>query len=50
MQWIKFTQNRYVEEDANNQFGTADTNNNGHLEWEEYYKSTYGHLSGMPLQ
>lgn len=44
--WIKKAQTRYVEEDADAQLKNSDANGNGHVEWEEYYKNTYSHITG----
>nr|XP_039254292.1 calumenin-B-like [Styela clava] len=43
--WIKKAQTRYVEEDAATQIQNMDEDKDGQIHWDEYYKSTYGHVT-----
>jgi len=40
--WIKYTQERYVRDDANNQFGSSDADKDGKVSWAEWKNVTYG--------
>lgn len=44
-QWIKFTQQRYIYEDAERQLKANDLNLDGRVEWEEYRNATYGFVT-----
>lgn len=44
-QWILFTQNKYIWQDAEKQMKHNDLNKDGNIEWEEYRKSTYGFVT-----
>ncbi|XP_077452728.1 calumenin-B [Stigmatopora argus] len=46
--WIRYTQKKWMFEDANRQWKTYDINNDGKLEWEEYKNSTYGYMLDEP--
>lgn len=43
--WIKYTQNKYIWEDAKKQMKTNDENMDGYVDWEEYKKTTYGFIA-----
>jgi len=43
-EWIKFTQKRYVWEDAEKQMKHSDQNKDGEVSWEEYKNTTYGFM------
>ncbi|XP_043193940.1 calumenin-like [Amphibalanus amphitrite] len=40
--WIKFTQGKYINEDAERQWQAHTTNDKDHITWEDYKKSVYG--------
>lgn len=42
--WIKFTQNKYIWDDADKQMKQNDMNKDGQITWDEYKKSTYGFM------
>nr|XP_002123414.1 calumenin-B [Ciona intestinalis] len=44
LEWIKFTQKRYVDEDAEKQFKIYDKNNDNMVHWDEYKVTTFGFL------
>lgn len=48
--WIKFTQKRYIREDSKKQFLQHDTNKDGKIEWEEYKETTYGFMEEQANQ
>ena len=43
--WIKYTQNKYIWEDAAKQMQSSDENSDGYVDWTEYKKSTYGFVT-----
>lgn len=43
-EWIKFTQKRYVWEDAEKQMKHSDQNKDGKVSWDEYKNTTYGFM------
>lgn len=42
IEWIKFTQNRYIVDDSEKQMKDHDRNKDGKIDFEEYKNSTYG--------
>lgn len=47
--WIKFTQNRYIVNDVNNQWETHKPMVDGKLSWASFRKNTYGYMSGKNI-
>ncbi|XP_057290382.1 calumenin-like [Hydractinia symbiolongicarpus] len=43
-EWIQFTQNKYIWEDAEKQMKQNDLDKDGQITWDEYKKSTYGFM------
>ena len=43
--WIKYTQNKYIWEEAEKQMQSSDENSDGYVDWTEYKKSTYGFVT-----
>ena len=43
--WIKYTQNKYIWEDAEKQMQSSDENSDGYVDWTEYKKSTSGFVT-----
>ena len=43
--WIKYTQSKYIWEDAEKQMKSNDENSDGYVDWAEYKKSTYGFVT-----
>ncbi|CAK8698100.1 unnamed protein product [Clavelina lepadiformis] len=48
--WIIFTQQRYIHEDADKQFPALDKNGDGKIHWNEYKNTSYGYLSDEDLE
>ena len=42
--WIKYTQNKYIFEDADKQITSNDLDKDGFVTWEEYKNATYGYI------
>ena len=42
--WIKYTQNKYIFEDADKQITSNDLDKDGYVTWEEYKNATYGYI------
>ena len=43
--WIKYSQSKYMWEDAEKQMQSNDENSDGYVDWTEYKKSTYGFVT-----
>ena len=43
-EWIKYTQNKYIVEDAEKQMKQNDLDKNGYITWSEYKKAKYGFM------
>ena len=42
--WIKYTQSRYILEDTEKQFEQNDADSDGKITWDEYKKTSYGFM------
>lgn len=45
--WIRYVQNKYINDDTTRQWAEHELNDAGHLTWDIYKKRTYGYLEGV---